>query len=174
MSRSVDLRPHQAIGFSNLLKYCWSMWRVKDNERRKEAAEEDSIYLFKSKTHQISNSDEAQEQEALNNMFPSYNVVGGEGDTEFSVDATGQLVDHESQTLTHFSEHFSPEELYKVCSLHLAIFGHESREKVSQGLHQPPLDTYHIASYLVNCLKNLPGILKFLFLMDHCSNALHA
>ena len=142
------LRLSQIQGFSNLLKYCWSIWRKEDDARRKKAAEEDSLYIFKAKTHHILSSelDEAQKLEA--EIFPLYD---GE-------DATDQ---HQDDKSPEHLESFSVEDLYHVCKLHLSLFGIESQDRALE--HQPPLETYHVASYLVHCLQTLPGKVHVIF-----------
>lgn len=150
------MRLNQTVGFSNLLKYCWFLWKKYDDKKQKKTAEEKSIYDFKKTTCIISASDEAQEQKAINDMFPSYNVMDEESE-ESSVVAGDQSPDQKSLD----SELFSPEELHQISSLHLAIFSDISEERVFQGHHQPPLETYQLVSYLVHSLQNLPG--KFFF-----------
>ena len=158
LCRANHLRPNQSVGFLKLLKYCWSIWRKGDDERRKKAAEKDSIYLFKSKTHQIFCSDEVHEQEVLNNLFPSYDVCNDASIVEeSSVDVSDQEMEQHSPVQTH-TESFSPEELYQICCLHLTIFSKEFKEKDFQTFHQPSLETYHLASYIVHSLRNLPGM----------------
>ena len=155
---SDHLRLNQILGFSNLLKCCWSIWKKEDDDKREKAAKEDSLYVFKAKTHHIhlSESDEAQEQDEV---FPVYNVIDEE-------DTTDQHQDEESSVLVEHLDSFSQEELYHTCKLHLTLFGATSRERALEGFDQPPLEAYHLASYLVHCLQTLPG--KLWFLIDFC------
>lgn len=154
MSKSGHLRLNQTVGFSNLLKYCWFMWKTQHDEKLKKTAEEESIYDFKKTSSIISASDEAKEQKTLNDMFPSYNVMDKESD-EGAVVAGDRSPDQQSLVLG--DSELSLEELHQVCSLHLAIFGDMSKERVFQDHHQPPLETYQLASYLVHSLQNPPG-----------------
>lgn len=159
------LRVNQTIEISKLLKDCWLIWRKEDEERRKKTAEEDSLYLFKAKIHHI-HSDEVQEQEALKNIFPLYDVIRDkESNDDSSMD---EHKDGVSLSLTDSSESLSPEELYQICGLHLSLFGNASIESTVQVLYQPPLDAYHLASYLVHCLQNLPGNCHSFVLATSC------
>ena len=145
------MRPNQCLGFSKLLKYCWSVWRKGENERKEKAAEQDSIYRFKTKHF---SSDEIHEKEVLSNLFPSYDVCNDESNIEETfADASDQKVDQDLTLSTH-AWSFSPEELYQICCLHITMF---SKEKKLQCSHQPSLDNYQLASYMVHSLQNLPG-----------------
>ena len=139
------LRQSQLQGFSNLLKCCWSIWRKEDDARRKRAAEEDSLYIFKAKTHYILASELDNTRELEAETFPLYKLIDGEGTTD-------QRQDEKSpETL----ESFSLTDLYQVCKLHLSLFGSEPQDRALE--FQPPVETYHVASYLVHCLQTLPG-----------------
>ena len=138
------------------------MWKKQDDERLKKVAEEESIYDFKRTSSIVSASDEAQEQKTLNDMFPSYNVLDKESG-EGAVVPGNQSPDQQSSVLR--DSELSPEELHQVCSLHLAIFGDTFKERVFQDHHQPPIETYQLASCLVHSLQNSPGN----FLSLHCT-----
>lgn len=142
------LRENQIHGFSNLLKCCWSIWRKDEDERRK-AAEEDNLYIFKARTNHIP-SYEYHEFEA--EAFPLYKFTDGD-------DASDQPQEAQSSIYTKHLESLSQNDVYRMCKLHLSLFGSESQERPME--YQPPLETYHIASYVAHCLQTLPGDIAF-------------
>jgi hypothetical protein len=147
-SRWGPLRENQIHGFSSLLKCCWSIWRKDEDERRRKAAQEDNLYIFKARTNPIPSCelDEAHELEA--EAFPLYKFSDGDN-------ATDQPREDQSSIYTEPLESLSPNDVYHMCKLHLSLFGSESQERLLE--HQPPLEIYHIASYLIHCLQTLPG-----------------
>lgn len=142
------LRQSQIQGFSNLLKCCWSIWRKEKDEKRGKVAKEDNLYILKAKTHHVHlyELDEAQEFEA--EVFPLCKLIDKE-------DATDQHQDDQSSIHTEPLESFSLNDLYHICKLHLYLFDSESKDRALE--LQPPLEAYHVASYLVHRLQTLPG-----------------
>ena len=96
---------------------------------------------------------EAQEFEA--ETFPLCELIEKE-------DATDQHQDDQSSIHAEPLESFSLTDLYHICKLHLCLFGSESQDKALE--LQPPLKAYHVASYLVHCLRTLPGKIPFIII----------
>ena len=146
-SRWGPLRQSQIQGFSHLLKCCWSIWRKDEDEKRRKAAEEENLYTFKARTIHLPSYElhEAHEFEA--EVFPLHKYKFTDGE-----DATDQHRDDQSSI---YAEPLSLNDLYHICKLHLSLFGSGSQKSALE--YQPPLETYHVASYLVHCLQTLPG-----------------
>ena len=157
---SCYLRKDQTIGFSNLLQYCWSLWKKDDDEQRKKEAEQDSLYMFKTKTHHISCADGTEEQKEIEDIFPPFHVFDDK-DEESHVYMSDQPMDESSSVVTNSLKSFLPEELHKMCCLHLSVFGNASKRDMFKTLTQPPSKTYHLASYLLHYLQNLPGKCRY-------------
>lgn len=134
------LRQIQVQGFCNLLNRCLCIWRKDEDERKGKEAEEDNLYIFKAKANRIPLYEyESLEIEA--EVFPLYKLTD-----------VAERQDNHTSLHTEHLESLSLNDLYK---LHLSLFDSESQERILE--YQPPLDAYHVASYLVHCLQTLPG-----------------
>lgn len=130
------------------MKRCWSIWK-KDEDERREAAEEDNLYIFKAGTNHIP-SYESDDFEA--ETFPFYRLADGD-------DVSDQPQEAQSSIYTKHLEPLSQNDVYHICKLHLSLYGSESQERLLE--YQPPLETYHVASYMIHCLQTLPGDIAF-------------
>lgn len=150
------LKQSQIQGFSNLLKCCCSSWRKDEDQKRRKAAEEDNLYIFKARTGHVPSYELDDAQELETEVFPLYKIIDGEYTTD----------EHQDDQSSLYTEALSVNDLYHICRLHLSLFNNESRE--SELEHQPPLEAYHVASYLVHSLRTLPGnnIMVYCVLME--------
>ena len=157
---------------SGLLELCWSLWLQADEQARVRAKEEESLYRYKARTHQISMTEDAAEDEQLSALFPSY-------DREFftEIDALDEqasdstlgehcdIANHQQQIASPISPpheiiiSFSMEEMATICNIHLLMYS-KSYKFASQRVPPdfPIQDIYNIASNIYGTASSIPGL----------------
>ena len=155
---------------SDLLTLCWSLWAEADRQARKKAEEEECLYRYRTKTHQITESEEKIERGQLEFLFPSYDeefsAKNADGDVEMRTEGgTKAVMDESDQHSTELNySQFSREEMEMMCALHLTVHS-KSRTHFT---YSPSTNTisssYDVASQLSQLLQCLPGVLLY---VDH-------
>lgn len=141
---------------SSLLEQCWSLWDAADQTMRAKAVEEESLYCYKTKTHNIGGNEEGEEEESVRQVFPLYDCVfeeGGEGNKQIEGETEdGERGKKEEEGNTSGVCQFTCEEMEEVSCLHQLLF--------SQTTHfNSTLLTskYSLAASLADIVCHIPG-----------------
>ena len=161
---------------SSFLELCWSLWLQADEQARLRVKEEESLYRYKEKTHHISVTEDAAEDEQLNTLFPSYDrefltelEVLDEQDEQESEPSLGEDYDGANQqqpiasltTTPHETIVFSTEEMDEICSVHLLLYSKSyitQLASLKESSTFPIQDAYHLAGSLYRIASSLPGL----------------
>ncbi len=159
-SKDVSVLWHKAI--STLLSTCWSLWVVADQRARQKAEEEEELYRYRARTHQITGEEDEVEREQLESLFPSF-------DEEFATELDGYELESQTDDSPQESERtdlqdaqvigitFTAEEMELISSLHLSMYSRHRRHLTHVTSTSPRTRAYHLGSHIARLLEGLPG-----------------
>lgn len=135
-----------------LLELCGSLWLQCEEKERERAREEESLYRFKTKTHQIAESEDTIEEVQLRTLFPSFEKDFA--DTVENEELSSIYVDNPQQCYVQFT----PQEMEQICSLHMWACGKWYGASYDSPEVKPPLqEAYYLARDVSRMAGSLPG-----------------
>lgn len=139
----------------SVLEQCWSLWDTAEQTKRAKAAEEDSLYCYRTKTHIVSDDDEGVEEGAVRQIFPVYDCEFEGGKEERGMEMKEE---NEPGVSGDVVCQLTSEEMEEVSSLHQLLFTHrESSQQSSTFLSSK----YSLAASLADIISHIPGDTKF-------------
>ena len=143
---------------SSLLEQCWAVWSSAEQAARARAAEEDSLYRYRTKTHLITGDEEGEGEGVVRQMFPVYDCEfeerveeeGGEGEEEGEMEGD---VEGDIGPVCQFSSR----EMEEVSSLHLLLFATTRSHTCPDSCSVAGSSRYSLAATLATIAGPTPG-----------------
>ena len=152
----------------SLLELCYSQWTKLEEMAREKAIEEESLYRYRTKTHNIPEEKEEDER-AMEELFPVYD---SEFEEEPGVEISEDILDNDateevkedaegiSSSVLH---QFSEKELEEIASLHIFLFARTQYCPVSSNREDKG---YLLAASLADIIGPMPGGVHVLLLLS--------
>ena len=143
---------------SSLLEQCCLVWSSAEQAARARAAEEDSLYRYRTKTHVITGDEEGEGEGVVRQMFPVYDCEfeegveeeGGEGEEE------GEMEGDVESDIGPVHQ-FSSREMEEVSSLHLLLFATSRSPTRPDSCSVAGSSRYSLAATLATIAGPTPG-----------------
>ena len=150
-----------------LLDLCGSLWLQCEEKERERAREEESLYRFRTKTHQIAESEDTIEEVQLRTLFPSFekhfaNTEEDFTNTEENEELSSSYVNDPQQSPSAVDPQqyvqFTSQEMDQICSLHMGACGKWYGASCdTPEVKPPPEEAYYLARDVSRMAGSLPG-----------------